>query len=135
MNPKETKYWSSIPFLLIGAFLGLFFLLFLRVEYYRLMDYHANMAPQIAFFFFPIPLLFIVLIAMPFEAIFRRYWYKPATRPQTIMVGAGYATAVTWWAFASHWYLILILNPIMIRWIIGLTTGCSGSAEKSPDSH
>jgi len=123
MTTKEIKYWSAMPFIVIGALFGLFILLYLRVEYYKYMDYHTEMAPQIAYYFFPLPLLFIILIAMPVEAICRRYWYLPETRMKIVLIGAGYSTVLTWWAFPGHWYSIFVLNPLTIRWILGLTSG------------
>ena len=121
MKSKETKYWSSMPLIVIGALIGLFIFLFLRVEYYKYMNYHPNMGPQIAYYFFPFPLLFIILIAIPVEAICRRYWYIPDTKKKIFFLGAGYSTVLTWWAFPGHWYLIFIVNPLTIRWILGLT--------------
>jgi len=62
-----------------------------------------------------------ILIAMPVEAICRRYWYIPDTKKKIFFLGAGYSTVLTWWAFPGHWYLIFIVNPLTIRWILGLT--------------
>jgi hypothetical protein len=109
MTAKEIRYWSAIPFIVIGALVGLFILLYLRVEYYKYMDYHPEMAPQIAYYFFPFPLLFIILISMPVEAICRRYWYILDTRTKQFFMGVAYSTVLTWWAFPGHWYLIFIL--------------------------
>jgi hypothetical protein len=134
MTSKEIKYWSAMPFIVIGALVGLFILLYLRVEYYKYMDYQPNMGPQIAFFFFPFPLLFIILIAMPSETICRRFWYTAETRTHNVLIGMGYSTALTWWAFPGHWYLISVLNPITIRWMLGLARRSMGSAGNDPAS-
>ncbi len=35
MKSEEREYWSSMPFITIGAVIGLFILLFFRAEYYK----------------------------------------------------------------------------------------------------
>ena len=109
-----------MPLMLAGALIGLLFLLYMRVEYYKLMNYNPNMGPQIAYYFIPFLLLFIILIALPAEAFCRRYWYTPYTKKEILLIGVGYSTVLTWWVFPGHWYLIFILNPLTVRWILGL---------------
>jgi len=58
MTTKEIKYWSAVPFIVIGALVGLFILLYLRVEYYGYMDYHPEMAPPNRLLLFSIPATF-----------------------------------------------------------------------------
>ena len=119
MKSEELKYWSAFPALLGGACIGLLILLTLRSFYYGAMNYSSHMAPQIVYFFSPVLLIFIMALSLPIEFLFR-YWHIPTSRYQAILIGVGYSTILTWWAFPGHWQIFIVLNPIFIRWIIGL---------------
>lgn len=112
-------YWGAFLPMSGGAFIGLLVLLTLRVIYYNVMNYSANMAPQMAYFFSPILLLVIIVVSLPIEFLFR-YWHAPTNRFQAMFIGMGYSTLLTWWAFPGHWQIFVLLNPIFVRWLIGL---------------
>jgi len=61
------------------------------------------MAPHITYFFLPILFVIVLVIATPSEALLRRYWYVLNSRLQVLLIGTGYATLLSWWAFPDHW--------------------------------
>jgi hypothetical protein len=103
-----------------GAFTGLLILLSLRLEYYEMMGYMPNMAPQIAFFFSPLLLAILLVAVWPLELLLKRYWLRPQTKMQSFCIGAGHATLLIWWAFPDHWCLMIALNPITMRLLLQL---------------
>ena len=118
---SRVKYWRSVPAISLGAIAGVFLLIALRVEYYSLMEWRPGMAPQIAYFFSPIICGAVLVVALPLEAVLRRFSYAPQTFLQQLAVGAVHATSISWWAFPSHWQVAIIANPLVLRWAIGLT--------------
>ena len=121
-NPASApSFWRTVPALVLGTVGGVFLLITLRVQYYDVMGWQPNMAPQIAYFFSPIILAIVLVVALPLEAVLRRLSYKPRTFLQQLAVGIVHATSITWWAFPAHWFIILVANPIVLRWTLGLT--------------
>lgn len=112
-------YWRAVPTLVGGALLGLFILIAARVEYYTLMEYRPNMAPQIAYFLWPMLLAFILLVSLPLESLFR-HWRKPSTHLQAFLIGLAYSSILIWWAFPGHWGVFFFFNPLVLRSLIGL---------------
>jgi hypothetical protein len=107
----------ALIFFVLGAFISLLLLLWLRMHYYALMDYKANIHPGIAFFFTPLILGVILAVALPMEFFFRRDWYKPRKYWGDFVLGCSYVTILLFWAFRGHWWINLFINPIVIRWI------------------
>ena len=99
---------------------GLFALVALRVAYYEYFELRPNMGPATAFFFLPFLWLLLLCIALPLEFILRRVTFKPVSRSQLVLVGSTYALLLSWWAFPSHWWVIVFFNPFVFRWLIGL---------------
>ena len=120
MHTESFGYWKSFPALAVGAFVGLLVLIGLRVEYYDVMQYQPNMHPAIAFYFSPFLLVVVLAASLPLETLFR-VWHKPSSHVQAGFIGAGYATLLTWWAFPTHWFIFLALNPVVLRTVVGLT--------------
>lgn len=112
--------WRQVlPPLAAGASGGLVLLITLRVWYYELVGLHPNMGPQIAYMFAPVLLMVIFAVAVPVEAIFRRF-HQPASYFEALLVGWGHSTLLSWWAFPKHAWIFLILNPLLIRTTIAL---------------
>ena len=123
----EIISWSEVLVVIVGAFVGILVLIALRVEYYGLMGYRPNMAPQIAYYFSPIFLLIVVTLALPIEAIFRKRQSVPFTKKQVFLIGLSYATMLSWWAFPGHWFIVILANPFVFRWLIGLAIRSTGT--------
>jgi hypothetical protein len=104
----------------MGLVVGLLVLMTLRLEYYDAMGHEPEMHPGIAFLFFPIVFVPLCVVAFTTEVLLRRYWYRPGYWGGSALIGAGYATLYVWWAFPDHWYLIVLINPIFLRLIVGL---------------
>src|SRR5882672_8007470 len=117
---KPPSFWRSVPAIVLGIVGGVFLLIALRVEYYDVMNFQPNMAPQIAYVFSPIILAVALVVALPLEAVLRRLGFKPQTFLQQLAVGAAHATSISWWAFPAHWLIVFIANPIVLRWVLGL---------------
>ena len=117
---SPNSFWRSVPALTLGAVGGVLFLIALRVEYYEVMGLQPNMAPQIAYFFSPIILAAVLVVALPLEAALRRLSFEPRTFLQRLAVGGVHATSLTWWVFPIHWPVIFVANPIVLRWALGL---------------
>jgi len=125
---RETEYWKAFTFIAAGAFLGLLVLLALRVEYYEAMSYNPNMAPQIAYYFSPFILIIVLIFALPVEAVYRKILYSPQNKKEAFIFGVGYSTLLTWWAFPDHVVISIILNPLVIRFLLGITRRLSKDA-------
>jgi len=110
-------FWSSIPIFSLGCVVGLIALVSMRVVYYRLMGYEPNMHPGIAFLFLPLLLPLVLVVALPIEALLR-LMSKPSTRLQVAVIGCASASLLSWWAFPSHWQIIVFVNPVVLRWIV-----------------
>jgi hypothetical protein len=121
MKESEDIYLKAVLVIIGGAYVGVLLLVALRVEYYQLMGYQPNMAPQIAYYFSPVLLIFVLVAAIPLEGIFRKFLNTPKTKTDAFLIGLVYSTILIWWAFPDHWYIFIIVNPITIRVIMGLT--------------
>lgn len=115
-NPDRTAPWIAV-----GSFVGLLVIITARIEYYKVMGYHPNMGPQVAYVYSPVLLLFVLAVAAPVEWLFRYFQPCPGTIKDSILLGLGYSTILLWWAFPDHWQVFLLFNPILLRWLIGLT--------------
>jgi hypothetical protein len=120
MESLPLKFWKAAPALTGGAFVGLITLIALRVEYYAFMQYQPNMAPQIAYYFSPVLLAGIMVVALPIEVLFRRFLCPPYSQMQAFLAGAAYSSLLVWWAFPGHWVIFMAINPIVLRWLLGI---------------
>jgi hypothetical protein len=119
MNTEGTlRFWSSVPLFAIGCLLGMLLLLSMRVLYYDWMDYRPNMHPGIAFVGLPVLFPIVLALALPVEALLQRYISKSSGRLQAFSIGIIGASVVSWWAFPLHWYVTVVLNPFMLRWVV-----------------
>ncbi len=84
-------FWRTVPAIAIGVMGGVFVLIALRVQYYELMGLQPNMAPQMACYFSPLILAIVLAVALPLGA------------------------------FPVHWPIVLVANPVLLRWALGLT--------------
>jgi hypothetical protein len=115
-EPPATLAWK-LPFVL-GLGVGLVVLVALRMMYYDVMNYRPEMHPGIVFLFFPVIFVPLCIVAFATEILLRRFWYKSASWASAALIGACYATLYLWWAFPDHWYMIIGINPISLRWLI-----------------
>lgn len=120
MNEQLPFKRSLVP-LAAGAAVGLLFLLVLRTAYYALMGFEPNMHPGIAFFFVPVVLVALLLVAIPLELLLRQFSVVPTSRTQAFVVGGTHASVLSVVAFPSYWGVVIVLNPIVLRWVIGIT--------------
>lgn len=135
MESLPLKFWKAVPALTGGAFVGLFTLIALRVEYYAFMQYQPNMAPQIAYYFSPVLLAEIMVVALPIEALFRRFLCAPYSQMQAFLAGAAYSSLLVYWTFPRHWFIFLAVNPIVLRWLLGLTFCSSRTRAKNTNAN
>lgn len=84
------------------------------------MQYQPNMAPQIAYYFSPVLLAEIMIVALPTEALFRRFLCSPYSQMQAFLAGVAYSSLLVWWAFPGHWVIFVAINPITLRWLLGM---------------
>ena len=128
---KALKLWSCVPAILLGALTGLIVLLSMRVLYYDWMGYEPSMHPGIAFVFLPVLLFILLAVALPVEAILRWLISQPANRFQAFLLGVISASLLSWWAFPAHWYLVTVLNPLVLRLAVrGMVPARSNKVER-----
>lgn len=134
MSDSSTRvnFWRSVPVFTLGVVVGVFLLIALRVEYYRILGLQPGMAPQIAYLFSPIILGAVLFVAIPLEAVLRRISFTPQTSLQRFAVGIAHATSLAWWAFPEHWLVAVIVNQLVMRWLLGLTFGSRTDRSKLP---
>jgi hypothetical protein len=101
-----------------GLLIGCVVLLTLRVGYYDKMGYTPDMSPGIAFIFLPILFVPLALVSLAIERTMRRFLGVTRNAPHTFIVGGTYATIYFWWAFPDHGYLMLVFNPLVLRWAV-----------------
>jgi hypothetical protein len=118
---NELTFKHSLLPLVAGVAVGLLVLLFLRVAYYALMGFEPNMHPGIAFLFSPIILVVLLAFALPLEVLLRRLLFAPNTKTQAFVIGGTHASILSVWAFAPYWAIVVLLNPILLRWVVGIT--------------
>jgi hypothetical protein len=98
-----------------GILIGLIVLVYTRVDYYEMMGYQPEMHPGIAFLFIPIVLAIIAIPALIFEILLRKFWFAPDRWFISALLGATQASLLTWWAFPDHAWIMLLLNPVVLR--------------------
>lgn len=118
---QELSFKRSVLPLVAGAAVGLLVLLFLRVAYYALMGFEPNMHPGIAFLFSPILFAVLLVVALPLEALLRRLSFVPTSKAEAFVIGGTHASVLSVWAFAPYWAVVILLNPILLRWVVGIT--------------
>ena len=115
-DPQSAAVWK-LPFVL-GLCFGLIALIALRTMYYDVMHNRPEMHPGIAFLFLPVIFAPLCVVAFSTEIVLRRLWCKSAGWISASLIGACYATLYLWWAFPDHWYVMVAINPISLRWLI-----------------
>ena len=115
---QSQKSFLSRMFML-GLLVGIILLCILRVKYYSFMGYQPSMHPGIAFYFIPILFPFLALVAMILEWGIGRFIYKPSSKSDLFYLGLIYATVIFWWVVPDHYYLFILINPIIFRILIG----------------
>jgi hypothetical protein len=118
---EPLSFKNSLVPLIAGAAVGLFVLLFLRVAYYALMGIQSNMHPGIAFYFSPIIFAVLLIVALPLEALLRQFFFVPTSRTQAFVIGSTHASVLSVWAFPPYWTVVILLNPILLRWVVAIT--------------
>jgi hypothetical protein len=126
------RFWSAVPLFALGCTIGLVALLSMRVVYYDWMGYESSMHPGVAFMALPLLLLFVLAFALPIEAVLQRLVSKPCSKVQAAAVGATSASLLSWWAFPPHWYVIVLVNPLVLRWILLRVGGCRPNKTMEP---
>ncbi|MDR0775309.1 MAG: hypothetical protein LBE81_01535 [Azonexus sp.] len=110
----------SFGWIALGMALGLAALLEARVEFYDWAGLQPNMAPQIAYFFGPIIYALLLLVAFVGELALQKIFGRPRSRTEALLVGVTYVTLLLWWAFPGYDWVMLCLNPLLLRWLITL---------------
>ena len=118
---EQLPFKSSLFPLVAGAAVGLVFLLVLRTAYYALMGLESNMHPGIAFFLLPVLLVVLFIVALPLELLLRQFSVIPVSRMEAFIVGGTHASALSVLAFPPYWGVAILLNPVVLRWIVGIT--------------
>lgn len=119
MADKIVNHWPRI----IGALTGVLLLIFLRVEYYEALELKPNMGPQIAYFFSPFLLLFVLGIGFLVEKVFNFFDRPLVSRIEECLGGACHSSVLSIWAFPKHQYIFLVFNPIVLRFAMGMVSG------------
>lgn len=119
MADNNQYHWATFSFAL---FVGLMVFCGLRMQYYELMSISAEMHPAIAFFFSPFLYLLLAIIAFPTEYLLNRWIYKKViySRISCFSIGFLYSTLLVWWSFPEHWQLFIVINPLLLRPLVGL---------------
>lgn len=118
---EELSFKRSVLPLVAGAAVGLLVLLFLRVAYYALMGFEPSMHPGIAFLFSPILFAVLLVVALPLEALLRRLSFVPTSKAEAFVIGGTHASVLSVLAFPPYWAVVILLNPILLRWVVGIT--------------
>ena len=118
MGDKNMSFWLSLRFIALGAAVGLLALITLRVAYYQLIALTPDMHSGAAYYFVPV-LLLAVLVAAPLEVALRRWSFVPTRRSHAFLVGITHASLLILWVFPIHWPILLAINPITLRWLLG----------------
>jgi hypothetical protein len=111
------SYRSSAPLVILGATAGLIALLAMRVAYYDALGLESHIHAAVAYYFLPILLAALLVIALPLEWLLRIV-IKPCTSIQAVAFGVIHATLFTWWAFPNHWYVVALANPLIFRVLV-----------------
>jgi hypothetical protein len=103
-----------------GLFIGCVVLLTLRIDYYDNLGYTPEMHPGVAFVFLPILFAPLAVVSLLIEWMMRRVAGVTRNALHTFFVGGTYATIYFWWAFPDHAYLMLVFNPLVLRWAVSV---------------
>ena len=109
----STTVW--LPYFCIGLLFGVLTMTVARAGYYWWLDLRSNMSPLIAIFFFPFIWLILFLVSSPIEALMRRIGSAARSAGGSVAIGAAYASLLIPWAFPGHWFVLLVINPIVCR--------------------
>ena len=101
-----------------GVGVGALFMVGARTVYYDAAKLQHAMAPQIAFYFLPLLVFTVLIVALPLEVLLRRIFFAPQNRVQAFVVGTLHATLLSVWAFPPYWYMVIIFNPLLLRWLL-----------------
>ena len=127
MEAAPRGYWHRMGWIAIGVIVGVFVALWLRVMYYEWAQLHPNMAPQIAYYFAPLFVVVLLVIAAALEAVFSKWWYTVPTRKGNVLVGIGYGLTVLALIPAAL-VLFVVVIPIVVRWVVRRGTRNESSA-------
>jgi hypothetical protein len=114
----ELTFWQALPRLTAGVVVGALFMVGGRTLYYDAAKLQPATAPQIAFYFFPLLVFVVLIVALPLEVLLRRIFFAPQSRVQAFFVGMLHATLLSVWAFPPYWYMVIIFNPLLLRWLL-----------------
>ena len=102
----------------LGVAFGLCGLLPLRTAYLLQFAFDGEMAPQIAYLFSPIIFGLLIVVVLVAEILLQLWFSRPASRTHGFLFGVGYVSLLLWWAFPGFGWLVLLVNPLTLRWLI-----------------
>jgi len=102
----------------LGIATGLAGLLPMRTVFYLGTGITTEMAPQMAYIFSPLIFLFVVLFAFVAELLLQLRFSRPSSRAHGFLIGVAYVSLLLVWAFPGYGWIMVLLNPFILRWLV-----------------
>ena len=113
---KPLSYWRSLGPIGGGIAVGLLVALQLRVHC-AAQAQDVPMGPDIAFLLAPVLASLLFLIALALEVPLRWLASAPRSGQGAFVIGLSYAVVLCGWVFPDQPHVLLLLNPISLRFL------------------
>ena len=115
LEPSKQSFLRRLGWLALGISLSVIGSLMLRVWYYEAAGLQPNMAPQLAYYFAPLFIVVLAMVAAVVEAVLSKFWFVVSGRARNIVLGLSYGSCVIALLGASAALVFLVTNPVVVR--------------------
>jgi len=101
--------------LALGVSLAVIGSLILRAWYYETAGLQPNIAPQMAYYFAPLFIGVLVIVAALVEAVLSKLWFVVGGWAKNIVLGLSYGSCVIALIEPAAALVLLLTNPVAVR--------------------
>ena len=111
--PNPTKFFTHFA---LGCGASLAGQLIIHLIYMAVLGIPNPAHPITYLFWFPLLWCIVFCIAGVLELLLQRKFRAPATLREAFVFGAFGATFYIYWVFPLHQWVLLLVNPFLLRW-------------------
>ncbi len=115
LETSKQSFLRRLGWLALGVLLGVIGSLILRAWHYEAAGLQPNIAPQMAYYFAPLFIAVLVIVAALVEVVLSKLWFVVGGRAKNIVLGLSYGSCVIALIGPAAALVFLLTNPVVVR--------------------